>query len=257
MYGSLSFSERMSRLFVRLSLDTVETLGKAVGAEFLLRGVTGMPDPGPRWRPESRNPALTLPAGYMRGFAAKLYGLMMKKFRDPSLVDDAIMTYLARVTTSGEIKPMPLSAAESYVQAGVVKEALNLIRAQRTRMRDVRLEESLAPGVDGERGLADTLEDPRALRDMQHELSPRVWRQWMDYLAKHLHPDIPLYIGYSMEGWTDGEIVGKPGQPGKLPHVQIETLAQAASFWKHKIDRIPEISKRFFDLRRDEMPTAV
>ena len=258
IYASISFSERLAALFVRLSLDTIETLGKALGAEFLLRGVLGMPDPGPRWRPESRNPALTLPAGYMKGFAARLYGLLMKKFRDPALVEDAIQMYLARVTTSGEIKPMPLSAAESYVQSGVVRQALNLIRAQREQKRDVRQEESLSPAGEDERSIGDTLSDPHAMQDIHRELSPRVWKMWMQYLARHLHPDIPDYIGLAMQGYSNAEIIGDPkkGEAGRLPTYQVPPSGYAGSPFYRLVLRIPEVSRAFFNSIHEEMPTA-
>ena len=69
--------------------------------------------------------------------------------------------------------------------------------------------------------LADFIDDPKALREIQRELSPRVWRLWMTYLAQRLHEDVPEYLGLSMQGFTDLEIIGDPrrkGLPGMLTH---------------------------------------
>lgn len=254
IFAGMSFGDRLAAFFVRLSFDTVETLGRAIGAEFLLRGVTEMPDPGPRWNPGIRNPAMSLPVGYMRTFASSLYGLLIKKFHNPEIADDAIQTYLARVLTSKEIKPVSRAQAESYVRDGVMKVALTIIKRKRREEAPLVHDQG---GEDEGQELFDSIADPQALRGIERELSPRVWKLWMNYLAQNLHPDIPEYIGYSMEGFTDGEIVGKPGLAGMLPHVQIDTLGQAASFWKHKINRIPEVSQKFFKTLHEEMPGAV
>jgi hypothetical protein len=84
---------------------------------------------------------------------------------------------------------------------------------------------------------------------MQRELSPRVWKQWMEHLARNVHPDIPAYIALSMQGYDDIEIVGdptKPNMPGMLPTFKPETVGRAKSFIKYKIPKILSVSKAFF-----------
>lgn len=254
IYASIPFEDRLATLWVKISLDTVETLGRAIGAEFLLRGVQDMPDPGPHWKPESRNPALTLPSGYMRDFASGLYGLLMKKFRDPSVADDAIQMYLARVTTSGEIKPMKRSQAESYVRDGVVKQALSIIRSK--RRHETESLSDRGPEDEGQE-LIESLEDPNALKGIQREISPRVWKLWMEYLASHLHEDIPMFIALSMQGYENEEIIGHPGKgkPGMLPHYR-SPVSGPNTYLKH-VYKIPEVSKKFFKTLHEEAPHPV
>lgn len=248
IYSSIPFDDRLAALFVKLALDTVETLGRAIGAEFLLRGVTGMPDPGPRWKPESRNPALTLPSGYMRDFGSKLYGAMMRKFRNPDVVEEGIQNYLAWATTSGEInkeRDKSRSQAESYVMDGVMKRCLDVIR--RNRKHNVpSLDDPGSGGEDEGQAMVHNLEDPRALKEFQHTMRPEVWAQWMHFLAKNLHEDIPEYMALSMQGYDDQEIIGDPrkGLPGMLTHYKSPPSGPGTFLrWR---DKIPEISKKFF-----------
>jgi len=244
IYASIPFTDRFANFFTKIALDSVETLGRAIGAEFLLSGVTGMPDPGPTWNPEATNPALTLPKTYMKDFASGAYGMLIKKFHDPSLADEAIQRFLLKVTTTKTIKPVPRRSAESFVRDGIVKAALDVLRhRRRVEQPEVRLDE---PRDDG-RTLADLLEDPRALRDVQRELSPRIWKLWMAYLAKHVHPDIPKYVALSMMGYTDAEIIGSPirGQPGMLD-LYTPPRSGPNSYVDHYVRRIPEASKAFF-----------
>jgi hypothetical protein len=249
IYSSIPFEDRLAALFVKLSLDTVETIGLAIGAEFLLRGVTGMPDPGPRWKPESRNPALTLPRGYLRDFGAKLYGAMMKKFRNPEVVEEGIQNYLAWATTSGEINKEhnnSRSQAESFVMAGVMRRCLDVIRRERKHNLD-SLDDSGGPGRDEDREpLVLNVEDPRALKEFQHTMRPEVWAQWMKFLQHHLHEDIPEYMALSMQGYDDQEIIGDPrkGLPGMLTHYK--SPASGPGTFLRWLDKIPEVSKKFF-----------
>jgi len=254
IYASLPFEVRLANFFTKIALDTVETLGRAIGAEFLLSGVTGMPDPGPTWNPEATNPALTLPATYMKEFASSAYGTLIKKFHDPSLADEAIQRFLLKVTTTKTIKPVPRRSAESFVRDGIVKAALDVLRhRRRVEQPEVRLDE---PRDDG-RTLADLLDDPRALRDMQRELSPRTWKLWMGFLAKHVHVDIPKYIGLSMQGFTDAEIIGSPtrGQHGMLPNYT-PPPSGPNSYMKSFVYKIPSASKAFFGELREELPVT-
>ena len=254
IYSSLPFVDRLADLLTKLAVSTVETLGRAIGAEFLERGVSDMPDPGPRWSPTARNPALTLPADYMRDFASKLYGVMIRKFHDVELVDDAVQSYLTKVLTREMIKPVPRRAAESYVIDGVIKMALDILRHRGRKERPGQTDPLDAPEVEG-RTLQEKLEDPWALRNMEHKLSPRLWQRWMMFLAAHLHEDIPTFIGLHMQGYDNDEIVGDPkkGLPGKLPHYQAP-MSGPNSYLQHYAYKIPELSKLFFKSLREELP---
>jgi len=257
IFVSLPFEVRLAAIFTRLALDSVQTLGRALGATFLLSGVTDMPDPGPAWNPQARRPELTLPPGYMKDFASSVYGLVIKKFGDPSIADEAIQHFLLKVTTTKVIKPVPRRSAESFVRDGVVKAALDIVRQRRRRERP-NLSDSLDQLGDEGRSLAEALDDPRALRYIERKLSPRVWRLWMAYLAHELHPDIPAYLGLSMQGFTDAEIIGDPrkkDKPGMLPNYK-PPPSGANSFLKSFVYKIPEVSTDFFHALHEELPVV-
>jgi len=94
---------------------------------------------------------------------------------------------------------------------------------------------------------------------MHREVSPRVWRLWMAYLARELHPDIPAYLGLSMQGFTDAEIIGDPrktDKPGMLTHYK-PPPSGANSFLKSFVYKIPAVSKDFFHGLHEELPLAV
>ena len=261
VYSSRPFADRLAEFFTRLALDTQETLGRALGAEFLLKGVTGMPDPGQHWKPESRNPASTLPSGYMRDYASKVYGLLMKKFHDPELVDDAIQTVLMRVMKGeGAITPgMSLEYARNLVTKSLVNAAIDIVRHRRRR-KEVDLEGG-GEESDAGRSLEEIVEDPRAFANIHRELSPRVWKLWMEHLAKHLHPDIPAYIGLSMQGLNNDEIIGNPQKniKGELPTYVVPPSGPKA-FLYHFVypggpqGGIPGQTKKFFESLHEELP---
>ncbi len=254
IYASLPFEHRLADVFTKLAVDSIEALGRSLGAEFLARGVTGMPDPGTSWNPHARHPELTLPAGYLREFASATYRLLLAKFQDPALVDDAVQRYLLKLTTTRRIKPVPLKSAESYVRYGLVQEGLDVLRQRRQRALSLDL-----PVEDDGDSLADLIDDPKALHEMQRELSPRVWRLWMAYLAQRLHEDVPEYLGLSMQGFTDLEIIGDPrrkGLPGTLTHYK-PPPSGANSFLKSFVYKIPAVSKDFFHGLHEELPLAV
>ncbi len=264
IYASLPFEERLAHFFAKFALDTVETMGKALGAEFLIRGVTGMPDPGAFWDPDSRNPSLTLPRNYLKEFASSAYGQLMKKFHDPELVEEAVQNYLLKIMTHEHIKPMPLPAAEKYVRNGLINSALDIIRHRRRKDSPpgtMSLDEDYSGKADvstRKRLMEEVLEDPRALHQMEQELGSRAWKRYMDWLSRRIHVDIPEYIGFSMHGWSDVDIIGDPrvpGKPGMLTHYHPPPSGPNA--YLKLIKRIPEETAKFFRSIGEEIPVSV
>ena len=195
-----------------------------------------MPDPEARWNPGHRNPAMTLPADYLEDYAVALHDTLVKKFRDEEVVDEAIQRFLVKITTSDVIKPVARKSAERFVLDGLIKQSLDVIR-ERQRQNEHEYD-SLGSAV------AD-VEDPQALHDMQRELSPRVWARLMDYLAKNLHEDVPLFIALSIQGYDNDEIVRK------LPHYTVPASG-CNSYLSHFVypngnkGGIAGVSKKFF-----------
>lgn len=255
IYASIPFADRLAAFLLKFA-DSSEVLGRMVGAEMLIKGVEGMPDPGPRWNPSARKPADTLPSNYLGTYARQAVGLLMRKFHDPSLVDDTVSRFV--IDKLPKLKAQPLGSAQSWVTQGLVWLALDIIKEGREERETT---ESIdAPGAGDEEGpsLHDAIEDPDAFNAVKRELSPRVWKLWMEFLAKHIHADIPLYIALSMQGYSPQEIIGHPakGTPGMLPHYTAPASG-FTSFYKYKVGQIPEVSRKFFESIHEEMPISV
>lgn len=234
---SRTWGVRFASFLYRLALDatTIHNWGRALGAEFLLAGVEGMPDPGPRWNPNSKSPALTLPSGYLATEMRQIYSLLTsgKHNFDEETAKDAIDMWIAKVH-GGHVKidkekaKSGLSSALSYAKTGIGFEANEIRRKApggivgipKEKKKEVGRPESLEDVGDESKTLRREIEDPHALAKFQRLLSDRMRKEWMEYLAKHVHPDIEIYLDLLMEGHSIKEIIGWPnkGIPSKLPH---------------------------------------
>lgn len=219
LYASLPWGYRLANLFTRLAVDTTDAFGRAIMAEFMLRGVTDMPDPGPRWNPKSPKPADTLPRGYGRDFADRIYRTLLSKFRDPDLAENAMMDFLIRFTLQGGAKNMQpgtnFNDAKGYVMKGVMNQGINIVH-QKNRQR--QRERSLTQ-YDDESG-GDTvidIDDPHAFKQLEEAIpSWEMPRVKADLLK--LGPWVPHYLDLAMKGYDDAEILGfkNPGVPSLL-----------------------------------------
>jgi hypothetical protein len=219
IFASLPWEVRLATVFARLALDTgyLNDLGRQIGAEMLQAGVTDMP-PAPKWKPGGPHAALSLPRDYMGKFTHDVYGLLISKFRNPKLAEEAIIAYVGKLST-GEIKLQAVSrtTAESFIRHGALLEAMSLARKA---LREQARQESLEDVDEDSKSVSRELADPNAFAKFRKALSDKMWKEWMEYLAKHVHPDIPMYLELKMEGYDDVEIIGSPkkGIPSKLPH---------------------------------------
>jgi hypothetical protein len=93
----------------------IESFGRALGAELLLRGIVGMPDPGPRWNPKASQPAQTLPIGYCQTFMRGIYTNLSRWLEDEDLVEEAIVEFMHRFVV--EAKSMLLDPGTSFEAA--------------------------------------------------------------------------------------------------------------------------------------------
>ncbi len=208
LYASLPWGYRLANLFTRLAVDTTDAFGRAIMAEFLLRGVTDMPDPGPRWNAKSPKPADTLPRGYGRDFADRIYRTLLSKFRDPDLAENAMMDFLIRFTLQGGAANMQpgtsFNDAKGYVMTGVVRQGINIVHVKNKQRRN---EQSLTQFDDDEGGGSIDINDPRAFEKLE-ELIP----SWESAKVKSDLLGViswaPQYVALAMEGYDDGEILG-------------------------------------------------
>jgi hypothetical protein len=246
LYASLPWGLRVADLFLRLAADSTEAFGRMIFAEFLLRGVTEMPDPGPRWNPKSSKPADTLPRGYGQDFASRVYKTLIGKFRDPELAENAMVEFMIRFTLQGGSKGLrdkcPLKEAQGYVMTGVVRQGINVVNdktKQRHREKSITQEDA-----DGEETNLD-ISDPHAFEDIAELIPEHQLKSLLRELSQKVHPDAGLYVKYLTEGYNEKEIVGDPahGLQGKLPN-----YSSSPQNWNQKVKpKILDFFKRQLD----------
>lgn len=268
IFASLPWQLRLAVVLTQVAADTGYLLdwARAFGAKFLLAGVEGMPDPGPRWNPNAHDPAMTLPRGYMANFMHAVWGTILKnRWANPQLAEEAIARYLmkmqeGKIHIDKEKAGGGLSSAESYVKWGILQEAKTLAKKQR---REWEHGQSLEDVGEESKSISMDIEDPESLSRYQHVLSPRMWKEWMDYLARHIHPDMPLFLKLRMEGYDNNEIVGDPKRginDTMLPHYKAQghPMKSDPTYWGDKMTKklIP-MSQEFFKQHGDELREAL
>lgn len=220
IYAALPLNVRFAFFFQKLADLALDAFGRVMYAEFIKRGVVGMPPIHGKPVEEVVNkddPRLAnkLPSGYGSTFASKVRGLIRGKFKDPLMVEEAMQNVSVKFlagASKGIEEGSPLAKAENYVIVSVVREVL-------TEMKKQRGHGSLTVDDDGADVQLDVA-DPDALQ--QFENIERFWHKDPGVRRKleQVHPDAPEYIDLSVEGYHDREIVGDPkaGYPGMLPH---------------------------------------
>jgi hypothetical protein len=228
IFASLPFWVRFAHVYTTIVADVgwLADLGRHMGAEMLLAGVTDMPDPGPKWDPSKGiNAWKTLPAGYMGSFVHGIYAMLIKQFHNPDIAENAIIEYLAKLGRLYKLKAVPRETAESYIRSGIVLHGKQLLRTKLRHDRPGQTEHLEDVGEEAKQMSRD-LEDPSALGEFKHILFDReptegkkIWNDLMQ-LAHKVHEDLPLYLELRMKGQSNDEIIGNPkkGKPGKLPH---------------------------------------
>jgi hypothetical protein len=300
IFASLPWGIRLAIVFSEIASDTgyLQLWGKYIGAEFLRSGVVGMPDPGPNFKPAHRNPAATLPNGYMAKFIGSVYGLLLKNYHNPSLAEEAIENYVAKMVAKAKdggsmIKAVPLASAESYVRHGIILEAKSLARELlKEQARTESLEDTGDEGTSVRRDIADPHalpdEDPivepgasgedlwpmwmKYLEEHQRDMKPSDWAvmvgflnkhhpriqaEWMDTLAKKIHPDMPLYFHLRLEGYSSADVVGggPKNKPTMLKHYEPKSYDPV--YWDKTYNRllIP-VSVEFFKKMHETIDDA-
>lgn len=218
IFRTLPWGARVAHAFTVLSNSTISTVGRAVGAVFLQRGVVGMPDPGPTWNPNAREPALTLPSTYYSTQIAAVFRKMVSSRRaTPDTVEDALITATARLTAKPEYiaEGSPENKARAYFVT-MVQSAFS--RQQQTTRR------ALPPGAmsmhevndEGEEYTLD-IEDPKSLEYFE-ELFPLHKMGPVNHDLKRIVDWAPEYWQMVLDGYSDREILGNPqqGVPGLL-----------------------------------------
>lgn len=217
IWASLPFGIRLGQFCVRLATSSTDAFGKMVYGEFLVHGITGMPEIHGRPAEEfdvSRKPvANRLPPGYGKAFGKSAFLILTSKFRNPQLAEEVLSSFALRFLSSGSAHlqaGMTLKEAERYVIRGLVNEAINAKNKKR-EVSDVIFSED----GDEERRELQVFDDDSAERQLDRML-PKVRSR-----LRAIHPDAEQYLRLSIvEGYTDREIIGDPdhGVPSMLAH---------------------------------------
>jgi hypothetical protein len=224
VFRSLPWGFRVAHLFTVLASDTLYVFGRVIGSVFLRQKVEGMPEPPPSWNPAARDPAMTLPKNYYADYANKVYRRLLSKFRDPELVEMAMMTIATKFAQNPSLvhEGSPLHSAEGLVTLSTERICLNLIEQKnRNRKRERSLFDT---DEEGEERSID-LEDPRSMAHFD-ELFPAHQMGELKRDLKRILPWAPDYLDMAIDGFDDTEIIGNPAK-GK-PSLLAEKLHQDA-----------------------------
>lgn len=241
IFASLPLRFRILVAFERLADLPLKSLGRALGAVFILKGTKDLPDikgePALNLNEKAKGNinALTrmLPSDYLESFALEIKRMLMAKFKNEDLVSEGISRWLMRFVALGGWKGMqenlPLKQIKSYVTTSITREIINKIKGDKHE----REQSSLDERDDNGRSTMNP-SDPKSVKDFLEEQplwkAPRVRR----LLEQKAHPDAPMYLDLLMEGYTTREIVGdhRVDLPSMLPHVKQKPVTPQA--WEHR-----------------------
>lgn len=247
IYRTLPFNVRASRAVLAVADFVIQGFGQAIGAVFLQRGVTGIPDPGPRWNPASTAPARTLPRGYLADLGHMVFAGNVRAFRNPELVEDAMVEVMTKFTMHPDLvrEGSDYSVAKNLVYTAVKNAILNKLKTEgRAKQRHKSIFDT-----DDEDGGAMELRDPSALDSIDDFVDASQLRE-IKQKVRHILPWAPGYIDMLMDGHNDREIIGDPqgGRPSLLakelgldtpyltnPKGQPMTIAMWSNNWKPRV----------------------
>lgn len=217
IWASLPLGFRILALFDNLAADSTDVFGRMIYAEFLRRGVKGMP-PIRGKSPEEyialigerglndKNLSSKLPPGYGKEFAVKARNILRKKYPE-HIIDEAMSNFMFRFHNKGSehlTQGASLTMAEGYVLMGLKNEAIN------ARKREKNLgDESLSGDEERDEKPID-IRDTHFLQKIEdqypiHEIlrAPDLRRDLLS-IARWA----PQYIELALEGYSDDEIFG-------------------------------------------------
>ena len=164
IYATLPWGYRVAGLLLVLAGDALDAFGRASYAEFIRAVVRGMPDlPNGKKafdlvQDVERRGADALPAGYGRAFAVRVFKILISKFGDHEIAEEAMSHVLLQIAR-GKIhirNGSSLQEAESLLLVVALNGARDGLR-QRSRRR----EQPLLREDDNAQTTVD-VEDPQA-----------------------------------------------------------------------------------------------
>jgi len=201
IYASLPWGFRVANLFVKLSIDSAESIGRLIHRLFAKAEVLDLP--------ESER-------AYGQAFGNQLMRIMMRKFKNPELVEEAMSKLIEKILAKKvQIRPgADLKEAEGFVTTSLIRDALSLIRSK-SRKREVGIP------VD-EKGRQMDFSDPSGWEDMENYLPPAKWREIQQQIRRKLGDKALSWVLAQMDGRTDRELAEEwgvsPRAVGKWGH---------------------------------------
>ena len=217
IYSSLPWGYRLARIFQAISTTEKANWGMMMGLVMLRAGVTGMPDPGPGYKPNNPKGS-RLPAGYagLDQTANVAYGMIFKALRDPARAEDVFQSVvMAFWANPSKMEPVALSAAKSFVLGAVklkILEAFRKIKEQET---------SLPTDEEGnELDLVDTViernpywtSEPRQFDRVKDTVPEAFWKNKVMPAVQAVHPNMPFFFelldqDYDMKEIVEGDML--------------------------------------------------
>jgi DNA-directed RNA polymerase specialized sigma24 family protein len=206
LYASLPWGYRVARFFEVLAADSLDAFGRVVTAQMILAVVRGIPDIGSRpasdWIQDvNRRGPDVLPAGTGRAFASRVYKILLSKFTDPEVAEEAMSKVMLQAAR-GKLhlhNGSEVHDAESYIITIALNAARDLLRAQGRRRED-----SLVRERDDQQTTID-VEDPEAFARLDKLLPASELRVVLRDLGE-VHPRAPEWLQARLQGDSGQEI---------------------------------------------------
>ena len=250
IYASLPWGVRVANFFLRLGSGIVDAFGQVAYAEFIKRGITGLPDigndPAASWQerllkagPKAGD---RVPRGYGRKYAQMIWNVMLSKTKNPEMVEE-LMTWAVEhlIAHPAVIKEgVSRQEAEAFVLMMLKNKSTDMFRSQGRRKKI----EGPSTTVDdeGEQVTLDVM-DPNAFKELA-EMMPEHTLKAIVHDLEALHPNAAAYIDLAFQGYEDREIA----QNAMLPNMDQAVSPQALNQWKKKwLPRIQQVVMKYLD----------
>lgn len=207
LFVSMPWGFKVAQLLTVLAGDALDAFGRAAYGEMIKAVVRGMPD-APNGKAAydylgdvTSRGADALPSGYGRSFANRVYRILLSKFSDPEVAEEAMSRVMMQVVR-GKVhirSGADLADAESLIITIAMNAARDLLRAQSRRREGPLVREH----NDNEAPL--DIEDPEAFRRLDKLLPSSELRDVLRQLAE-VHPRAPDWLQARLQGDSGQEI---------------------------------------------------
>jgi DNA-directed RNA polymerase specialized sigma24 family protein len=212
LFASFPWGYRIASVLTVLAADGLDAFGRTTYAEFIRAVVRGMPDTA-SGRPafdliqdvERRGPA-SLPPGYGKPFASRLYRILLTKFSEPDVAEEAMSQALLQIAR-GKVhvrNGVSLGEAESLVITIALNAARDIMRARGRRREDPLVREH-----DDEQATID-VEDPEAFTTLDKLLPASELKAVLRQLGQ-VHPRAPEWLQARLDGDSGQDIAADWG----------------------------------------------